>query len=720
MKVDAAQPVDEDDSAGSPLARSASIARYNSLHAGRASASFGAGHNGSFGSKKSFNAKQTVVGDYYEEYKRKKKEKKHKARLRKFLDRIQTSHEVFCTVGHCISPIDSAKLPHQRIRRCGLAWEEVPLHEVSRGVEIYNDRLAAALLGVPDVGGVKSLEQQDLDAVDDGQLTYSSYVKAGPRYFRPKVVRAQCSKCKGNGGKAGGLFSGETILHIAIVQHRMSSIEWLLRKGSHIDDRALGLFFQDALIPKFQDDISLIQQHGFEPWKLQANELGGACNYGQFPLSFAAAVGDEHICHLLWARAQHLIHVAVYGIEDTHLVESEYFIDATEVLCLKLELDAWVRNNIQDGNALLHTLGVRIARALNSVELVAKQLQHKRERSAHELQEHHHDRKQALDSSNELRSQIQALENKHSKALQAVDVLRQRYVELLHSAFLNRRDSAGDTALHLAVRHRRISTIDWLLQSGAMPSLELLNNKNYTPLTLAVRQGDVKTFSHVFAKQRQRVWSYGKPPNMPRVLRSESVARIMSLLTMHPSWAGTVCMAITPLEQVDTFRIMPSTVSPTGEIIPDPSVLHKPSGYRRFLKLHVLPEFLGGIPRGQVSRTKVFPAESLHDIQKTISKSIATLGSSMFGLEKTAHDSLVHQSLGVIIEGKIPPVYTVRECKHEQNVGSGAYLHQDEFWRSGLEIVIEHVGALKKSEPCIVRIFARADLLNTSRRSTTS
>lgn len=193
---------------------------------------------------------------------------------------------------------------------------------------------------------------------------------------------------------------------------------------------------------------------------------------------------------------------------------------------------------------------------------------------------------------------------------------------------------------------------------------------------------------------------------------------------MHASWAGTVCMAITPLEQVDTFRIMPSTVSPTGETIPDPSVLHKPNGYRRFLKLYVLPEFFGGIPRGQVSMKKVFPADSLHDIQKTISKSIAHLGSSVFGMEKTAHDSMVHHNLGAIIEGKIAPVYQVRECKHEGREGgregSGAYLHQDEFWRSGLEIVIEHVGALKKSKLCIVRILARADLQKTSRRSTNS
>jgi ankyrin repeat protein len=79
----------------------------------------------------------------------------------------------------------------------------------------------------------------------------------------------------------------------------------------------------------------------------------------------------------------------------------------------------------------------------------------------------------------------------------------------LLSAFLNRRNSGGDTALHLAVKFGRISTIDWLLDNGAMPSLDMLNNKNYTPVTLAVRQGDVGTFKHILDRQRVTIWAYG-------------------------------------------------------------------------------------------------------------------------------------------------------------------------------------------------------------------
>jgi len=63
----------------------------------------------------------------------------------------------------------------------------------------------------------------------------------------------KCEKCGGNGGKDGGLFTGETILHIAIVQNNDESCKWLLDRGSNLDDRALGLFFQDHQVSNGQE-----------------------------------------------------------------------------------------------------------------------------------------------------------------------------------------------------------------------------------------------------------------------------------------------------------------------------------------------------------------------------------------------------------------------------------------------------------------------------------
>jgi hypothetical protein len=59
------------------------------------------------------------------------------------------------------------------------------------------------------------------------------------------------------------------------------------------------------------------------------------------------------------------------------------------------------------------------------------------------------------------------------------------------------------------VRFSQIQSIDWLLDNGAEPSLGMLNNANYTPMTLAVRRGDVTTFQHLMEKQKVQVWTYG-------------------------------------------------------------------------------------------------------------------------------------------------------------------------------------------------------------------
>ena len=88
-------------------------------------------------------------------------------------------------------------------------------------------------------------------------------------------------------------------------------------------------------------------------------------------------------------------------------------------------------------------------------------------------------------------------------------VIVKRYQQLLQSAFLNRRNSEGNTALHLAVKFKQTSTIDWLLDNGAKPSLDMLNNEDYTPMTLAVRQGDVATYEHLTERLQVQAWTYG-------------------------------------------------------------------------------------------------------------------------------------------------------------------------------------------------------------------
>jgi hypothetical protein len=64
----------------------------------------------------------------------------------------------------------------------------------------------------------------------------------------------ECQICDGRGGKDGGLFTGETLLHIAIVQHDHQMVKWLLDGGASLDARALGVFFQRPRIDRFTSD----------------------------------------------------------------------------------------------------------------------------------------------------------------------------------------------------------------------------------------------------------------------------------------------------------------------------------------------------------------------------------------------------------------------------------------------------------------------------------
>ena len=87
-------------------------------------------------------------------------------------------------------------------------------------------------------------------------------------------------------------------MHIMIVQHKHDIVKWLLDRGASVDDRALGIFFQEEYLRSFDKDTTLwsVRQRKYQ---LQTNEFYSECNFGEYPLSFAAAVGDEKLCHLL-------------------------------------------------------------------------------------------------------------------------------------------------------------------------------------------------------------------------------------------------------------------------------------------------------------------------------------------------------------------------------------------------------------------------------------
>jgi hypothetical protein len=113
-----------------------------------------------------------------------------------------------------------------------------------------------------------------------------------------------------------GLYTGETILHIAIVQEKPQIVHKLLEQGIEICSRARGVFFQPRYrLPSIKELTRLqkweamlvgidLEHELFAAVKKIENTFS-ECYYGEYPLSFAASVGNVEICKLLhscWQR----------------------------------------------------------------------------------------------------------------------------------------------------------------------------------------------------------------------------------------------------------------------------------------------------------------------------------------------------------------------------------------------------------------------------------
>lgn len=100
-----------------------------------------------------------------------------------------------------------------------------------------------------------------------------------------------------------GLFTGETIIHIAISFRDHELVDWLMERGARLDARAVGIFFQPKHIATLSDNSN---SRWFWQPQLEDNENAG-CYYGEYPLSFAASIGDADLATLLIDSASFVI-----------------------------------------------------------------------------------------------------------------------------------------------------------------------------------------------------------------------------------------------------------------------------------------------------------------------------------------------------------------------------------------------------------------------------
>jgi transient receptor potential cation channel subfamily V protein 5 len=90
--------------------------------------------------------------------------------------------------------------------------------------------------------------------------------------------------------------TGQSALHMAIVNEDMMTVKYLLKLGANIHQRCVGRFF----LP--DDQKNRISSNGTEyPNVCVHTNYHGMSYFGEYPLSFATVLNLEHIVRLLLA-----------------------------------------------------------------------------------------------------------------------------------------------------------------------------------------------------------------------------------------------------------------------------------------------------------------------------------------------------------------------------------------------------------------------------------
>jgi hypothetical protein len=99
----------------------------------------------------------------------------------------------------------------------------------------------------------------------------------------------------------GGLFTGQTLLHLAVLRGDQDMVEWLIKKkGAWVNVKATGAFFKPKQMSinrknKTGQHSSVVKQ-GKVPTFENADSV---CVYGELPLSFAASTGHVEIMSVM-------------------------------------------------------------------------------------------------------------------------------------------------------------------------------------------------------------------------------------------------------------------------------------------------------------------------------------------------------------------------------------------------------------------------------------
>ena len=124
-----------------------------------------------------------------------------------------------------------------------------------------------------------------------------------------------------------GLFTGKTLLHIAVVQKDTQTVRWLIEeKGASIAAQAVGAFFKSQTLSLPKKESSMIfagRKVSIERSRDRRRAFDnpyGQCDYGEYPLSFAASMGQVKVMVVMKDAITQLIRKDESGTYYDHLV----------------------------------------------------------------------------------------------------------------------------------------------------------------------------------------------------------------------------------------------------------------------------------------------------------------------------------------------------------------------------------------------------------------
>eukprot|EP00282_Hemiselmis_andersenii_P015972 CAMPEP_0114112884 /NCGR_PEP_ID=MMETSP0043_2-20121206/2620_1 /TAXON_ID=464988 /ORGANISM="Hemiselmis andersenii, Strain CCMP644" /LENGTH=1168 /DNA_ID=CAMNT_0001205003 /DNA_START=196 /DNA_END=3702 /DNA_ORIENTATION=- len=313
----------------------------------------------------------------------------------------------------------------------------------------------------------------------------------------------------------GGLYTGETCLHIAIVQTDDSDpelVRWFLKKGAMVTVQATGAFFKGPVIKRranegnqklagvpgaiagfkpsrWQRLVSWLQSRERDkvPGRRTLHNAFSACDYGEFPLSFAASVGSIEICRILCEHEMPDEEWKAFVVSQRNLMRQMEELSPQQSSSIPARSDG---DDTDDG--------------ASEASRVMRGIKH------------------------EFLSRKNPGQNKAGRDVKEAGVCdREKGEDLDFDLFVNAQDTTGNTALHMAVLHKQLRVIDWLIAHGGKPSLTIMNMDGLTPFTLAAKMGSGTVLYHILNTHMRDVsWAY-----------------------------GSVSLAKTSLEQMDSFRV---------------------------------------------------------------------------------------------------------------------------------------------------------------------